>query len=108
MSEVGETLTIELILEMLQGQSIIEDVGVSDLGSCLTNLLEAVGGCQSRFDFNFARLLRLMTYLLVVGTAAARAANAATEYAAFIASAGICFLSYGKLLWCRNETRQGD
>ena len=38
---VGKTLTVEFVLEVLQGQSIVEDISVSDLGSSLTDLLEA-------------------------------------------------------------------
>ena len=45
LGEVGETFTVEFVLEMLQGEGIVEDVGVGDLGRGLTELLEAVGDC---------------------------------------------------------------
>ena len=42
LAEVGKTLAVEGVFEMLQSQSVVEDVSIRDLGSSLPNLLQAV------------------------------------------------------------------
>lgn len=42
LGEVGEGFPVELVLEMLEGQRVVENVGVGDLRSCLAECKQAV------------------------------------------------------------------
>lgn len=39
--EVGKTITVELVLEVLEGQGVVKDVRVSDSGHSLTDSNQA-------------------------------------------------------------------
>lgn len=81
-SEIGKTFTIEFILEVLKGKSIVEDISVSDGGRCLTDHLEADPSVSKELDDKIYS--HVNTYFLVVGTAAAVAAAAKAATAAIV------------------------
>lgn len=80
-SEIGKTFTVEFILEVLKGKSIVEDISVSDGRRCLTDHLEADPSVSKELDKIYSHV---NTYFLVVGTAAAAAAAAKAATAAIV------------------------
>lgn len=75
LGELVQDFAVELVLQMLQSESIVEDNTVGDGGSRLTDCKQAV----SRLVLLFSTCP--ITHLFFVGAAAATAAKAATEKA---------------------------
>lgn len=84
--ELLETLLIEGVFEMLEGEGIVEDVGVGDRWGGLTDFLQkgATARASERHSSK-GKSARLAIYVWETGLAAAIAANAPTANAAFMA-----------------------
>lgn len=85
LGEVFETFLVEGVFEVLEGEGIVEDVGVGYCWGGLTDFLEE-GATACGLDRGFFEedLARSGTHVWATGLAAATAANAAMTNAAFM------------------------
>ena len=83
--KVAETFSVESVFEMLEGKSIVEDIGVGDRWGGLADLLQEGATVESiRERFIEKNKTYSTTHVWATGLAAATAAKAATRNVAFI------------------------